>query len=53
MAEHNLQSLLCPRLDEAQISELDRCTTATPRLYRDGQTLFAVGDRDLKFFIVI
>jgi thioredoxin reductase (NADPH) len=52
MAEHNLQSIAFPTLDEAQVSELARCTEATPKLYRDGQTLFAVGDRDLKFFIV-
>ena len=52
MAEHNLWSIAFPTLDEAQIAELGRCTTATPRLYQDGQTLFAVGDRDFKFFIV-
>ncbi|TLY24310.1 MAG: cyclic nucleotide-binding domain-containing protein [Nitrospirae bacterium] len=52
MAEHNLQSIAFPRLDEAQISKLAQCTTATPKVYRDGQTLFAVGDRDFKFFIV-
>jgi len=52
MAEHNLQSIAFPMLDEAQISKLVQCTTATPKVYRDGQTLFAVGDRDFKFFIV-
>jgi thioredoxin reductase (NADPH) len=52
MAEHNLWSIAFPTLNEAQIAELARCTTATPKLYRDGQTLFAVGDRDFKFFIV-
>ena len=52
MAEHNLQSIAFPTLDEAQISKLAQCTTATPKVYRDGQTLFAVGDRDFKFFIV-
>ena len=51
MAEHNLQSIAFVTLDEAQISELARCATATPKLYRDGQTLFVVGD--CKFFIVI
>jgi thioredoxin reductase (NADPH) len=52
MAEHNLHSIAFPTLDEATIAELVRCTTATPKLYRDGRTLFAVGDRDFKFFIV-
>ena len=41
-----------PMLDETQIAELAGCTTATLKLYRDGQTLFAVGDRDFNFFIV-
>jgi len=52
MAEHDLQSIAFPTLDEAQLAELSRCTTATPQWYRDGQTLFAVGARDFKFFIV-
>jgi thioredoxin reductase (NADPH) len=52
MAEHNLRSIAFPTLDEVQISELGRCTTATPKLYRDGQTLFAVGERNFDFFIV-
>jgi thioredoxin reductase (NADPH) len=52
MAEHNLHSIAFPTLDEAQIAELARCTGATHKLYRDGQTLFAVGDRDFKFFII-
>ena len=52
MAENNLHSIAFPTLDEAQIKELARCTSAAPKLYRDGETLFAVGDRDFKFFIV-
>jgi thioredoxin reductase (NADPH) len=52
MAEHNLRSIAFPTLDEAQIVELARCTAATSTWYRTGQTLFAVGDRDFKFFIV-
>jgi thioredoxin reductase (NADPH) len=52
MPEHNLQSIAFPTLDETQIAGLAGCTTATLKLYRDGQTLFAVGDRDLNFFIV-
>ena len=52
MPEHNLQSIAFPTLDETQIAELAGCTTATLKLYRDGQTLFAVGDRDFNFFIV-
>ncbi|HEY7312876.1 MAG TPA: FAD-dependent oxidoreductase [Gemmataceae bacterium] len=52
MAEHDLQSIAFPILDEAQITRLSNCTAAVTRSYEDGQTLFAVGDRDLKFFVV-
>jgi thioredoxin reductase (NADPH) len=52
MAEHNLHSIAFPTLDEEQIARLNDCTAAVPRSYQDGQTLFAVGDRDMKFFVV-
>jgi thioredoxin reductase (NADPH) len=52
MAEHNLQSIAFPTLDDSQIAELGRCTHAKPHLYRDGETLFAVGDRDFKFHVI-
>jgi thioredoxin reductase (NADPH) len=52
MTEHDLQSIAFPTLDESQVAELGRCTTAAPKRYRDGQTLFTVGDRDFNFFIV-
>src|ERR1700682_3327570 len=52
MAEHNLQSIAFPTLDETQITRLSECTAAVSRSYQDGQTLFAVGDRDSRFFIV-
>jgi thioredoxin reductase (NADPH) len=52
VAEHTLESLAFPTLDEAQITELVRRTAATSRLYCDGQTLYAGGDRDHRFFIV-
>jgi thioredoxin reductase (NADPH) len=52
MAEHNLQSIAFPTLDESQITRLRGCTAAVSRSYQDGQTLFTVGDRDFKFFVV-
>jgi thioredoxin reductase (NADPH) len=52
MSERNLRSVAFPTLDETQIYELARCTDAAPRLYRDGETLFAVGERGMNFFIV-
>src|SRR5262245_12845356 len=52
MAEHDLQSIAFPTLDEAQIARLSGCTAAVSRSFQDGQKLFAVGDRDFKFFVV-
>src|ERR1700694_2286094 len=52
MAEHDLQSIAFPTLDEAQITRLSGCTAAVLRSYQEGQTLFAVGERDMKFFVV-
>src|ERR1700676_1776537 len=52
MVEHGLQSVAFPTLDEAQIHELAQCTAAAPKLFRDRQTLFTVGERDFKFFII-
>src|SRR5258708_38249304 len=52
MNENNLLSVAFPTLDETQISQLARCTHAEPKLFRDGQTLFVVGDRNMNFFVV-
>jgi thioredoxin reductase (NADPH) len=52
MAEHTLHSIAFPVLDEAQIAQAANCTTLTPKRYRDGETLVALGDRAFKFFIV-
>ena len=52
MAEHDLQSVAFPKLDEAQMAALGRCPLTTLRRYRDGEKLFEVGDRDFKFFVV-
>jgi thioredoxin reductase (NADPH) len=52
MAEHTLHSIAFPVLDEAQIAQAANCTTLTPKHYRDGETLIAIGDRAFKFFIV-
>ena len=52
MAEHTLQSIAFPVLDDAQIAQVANCTTLAPKHYRDGETLIAVGDRVMKFYIV-
>ncbi len=52
MNEQNLLSVAFPTLEESQISKLVRCTHAEPKVYRDGQTLFAMGSQNVNFFIV-
>ena len=52
MVEHTLHSIAFPVLDEAQVAQLASCTTIAPKHHPDGETLIAVGDRDLKFFVV-
>jgi thioredoxin reductase (NADPH) len=52
MAEHDLQSIAFPTLDEAQVARLSGCTAAVARSCEDRETLFAAGDRDFKFFVV-
>jgi thioredoxin reductase (NADPH) len=52
MPEHNLKSIAFPVLDADQIAQVANCTTGAPKLYRDGETIIAGGERCLKFFIV-
>ena len=52
MSANNLRSVAFPTLDEAQIRQLAGCTHAEPKLFRDGQPLFAVGERNMNFFVV-
>lgn len=52
MSQNNLLSVAFPKLDEKQIKELGRCTDASPKLYRDRDVLFRVGERNMNFYIV-
>ena len=52
MAEHTLDSIAFPVLNEGQIAQAADCTTLSPKQYRNGETLIAIGDRAFKFFIV-
>src|SRR6266849_2074951 len=52
MAEHNLHSVAFPTLEQSLIDDLSRCSSVTTKTYRDGQTLFSVGDREFKNIIV-
>ncbi|HTM47307.1 MAG TPA: FAD-dependent oxidoreductase [Bryobacteraceae bacterium] len=52
MSEQNLQSAAFPILEDSQISQMASCAHAAPKLYRNGDVLFAMGDRNMSFFIV-
>jgi hypothetical protein len=52
MAEHDLESVAFPRLDQSQISALAGCGAASLVRYKAGQRLFQVGDRDYRFFVI-
>src|SRR5687768_3898274 len=49
---HALETAAFPTLDEAQVAAVGRCTKASLARYHQGQTLFRVGERDFKFFVV-
>ena len=52
MAEHTLQSIAFPVLDDGQIAQFSNCADVAPKQYRDGEILIHVGDRSFKFFLV-
>jgi len=52
MSVNNLRSVAFPILNDTQINDLAQCTDATPKVYRDGEALFTVGQRNMNFFIV-
>jgi hypothetical protein len=52
MAEHDLRAVAFPTLNEVQIEKLGSCAGAFLKKHPDGQTLFKVGERDFKFFVV-
>src|SRR5262249_28742965 len=52
MVEHDLASVAFPRLDERQMAELERCTSAARKKYRDGETLFRAGQQAFRFFVI-
>lgn len=52
MSANNLLSVAFPTLDKTQIGQLAGCTHAQPKLFRDGQPLFAAGERNMNFFVV-
>lgn len=52
MAEHTLQSVAFPVLDDAQITQVSGCIKVAPKHYPDGERLISTGERAMKFFIV-
>ena len=52
MALNNLHSVAFPVLDDAQIAQLVNCTHVVAKPFKDGETLIAIGERNVKFFIV-
>ena len=52
MAEHTLQSVAFPVLNDAQIGQISGCIKVAPKHYPDGERLISVGDRAIRFFIV-
>ena len=52
MAEQDLRASAFPKLNEAQLAALGSCSLTMLKRYRDGEKLFAVGDRDFKFFVI-
>ncbi|HBI46640.1 MAG TPA: thioredoxin reductase [Planctomycetales bacterium] len=53
MTEHGLHDAAFPTLDEAQIAALGKCAGGTLKKYQVGQTLFQIGERDFKFFVIM
>jgi thioredoxin reductase (NADPH) len=52
MAEQGLEAVAFPKLTEEQIEQLGRYGGVTPKKFRAGETLFHVGDRDFRFFVI-
>jgi thioredoxin reductase (NADPH) len=52
MAEHDLNAVAFPKLDEAQMASLASCPLTSLKRYRDGEKLFEIGERDCTFFVV-
>jgi len=52
MAEQGLEAVAFPKLTDEQIEQLGRYAGVTPKKFRAGETLFHVGDRDFRFFVI-
>jgi thioredoxin reductase (NADPH) len=52
MTENDLRAVAFPKLSDAQLASIDSCSLVVLNRYRDGETLFHVGDRNFKFFVI-
>src|ERR1700755_1276100 len=52
LAEHDLNAVAFPKLDEAQMNALARCGGGTLKRYASGRKLIEVGERGFKVFVV-
>jgi thioredoxin reductase (NADPH) len=52
MAEHVVDTVAFPRLDQDQLASLGRCPLTSLGRYRDGEKLFETGERDCTFFVI-
>ena len=52
MAENDLRAVAFPKLDDAQMAALERCSLTVIKRYPDGKKLFEAGQRDWNFYVV-
>src|SRR6476620_9125784 len=52
MAESEFHAVAFPKLSEAQLAALGRCSLTRLRPFRAGEELFAACDRDPRFFVI-
>ena len=52
MAENDLRAVAFPKLDEAQMAALERCSLTMVKRYRNGEKLFETGQSNGKFFVI-
>src|SRR5258706_276793 len=52
LAEHDLDAIALPKLEQTQMAALERCPKTIRKSYQNGEKLFEVGDRDFRFFVI-
>jgi thioredoxin reductase (NADPH) len=52
MPNHDLNAAAFPKLDDGQMTALERCPLTVLKRFRDGEKLFQAGDREFKFFVI-